>query len=164
MVFLDRLDRLVALDGRVDFIEWVTLTLIQLRLRPTLAAANRKLDGNIQHYHRALTTIFNSLVELSRDKAAAEKAHQAICRQLDIAYRPNQTLQSIGYQGLGSALMALEQVNFVWRRTLLQAFGDIIQADGRVEFREYELLRIMAQCLACPMPPLRPIPVNTSIR
>ena len=164
LVFLDRLERLVALDGHVDFIEWVTLTLIQLRLRPTLAAAKRKLDGNIRHYQRALSTIFNILVELSRDKVAAEKAHQAICRQMDIAYRPSQTLQSIGYQGLGSALMALQQVNFVWRKTLLQAFADIIQADGRVEFREYEILRIMAQCLACPMPPLRPIPVNTSIR
>ncbi|WP_320822739.1 M48 family metallopeptidase [Reinekea sp.] len=153
-IFLDRLERFIYLDGRVDFIEWVTLTLVHLRIRPRDGAAQQKLDGKIENYFSALSTIFNVLVELSRDKTAAEQAHQNICRQLGMAHEPNQTLQSIGYQRLGVALMSLESINFFWRKTLLQAFADLIQADGQVEFREYEILRIMAECLECPLPPL----------
>jgi len=154
VIFLDRLERLIHLDGRVDFIEWITLTLVHLRIRPRNGAAERKLDGKIENYYDALTIIFNVLVELSRDKAAAEQAHQAICRQLGMAHQPNQTLQSIGYQRLGTALLALDRLNFFWRKMLLQAFADLIQSDGQVEFREYEILRIMAECMECPLPPL----------
>ena len=154
VVFIDRLERLIYLDGRVDFIEWVTLTLVHLRIRPRADGVTRKLNGKIESYFTGLTTIFNVLVELSRDKVAAENAHQAICRQLGMDHQPNQTLRSIGYQRLGTALMALDSLNFFWRKTLLQAFADIIQSDGQVEFREYEIVRVMAECMECPLPPL----------
>jgi hypothetical protein len=40
----------------------------------------------------------------------------------------------------------------MWRKVILQACADIVQSDGRVEFLEYEALRVVADCMESPLP------------
>lgn len=154
VIFLDRLEFLVQLDGRVDFIEWVTLTLTRMRLQQADDKGFESLSSNLTPHLSALSDLFRILVEQSRDVVAAENMYQTVCERFDIEYQRNKTLQEIGFDKLSSALQALQVVSFSHRKSVLQACADIIQSDGEINFREYEVLRIIAECLECPMPVL----------
>jgi len=155
VVLLDRLEQLVALDGRVDFIEWITVTLVKLRIRPKINQRhNQKLDNKVERYFDVLRPIFNVLVEVNPDKPAAEKVNREICTRIGMAYEPNRSLNEVGYDKLDQAMVMLDGISFMWRKVILQACADIIQSDGKVAFREYEILRVIAECLECPLPPL----------
>ncbi len=152
VIFIDRLERLIELDGRVDFIEWITLTLTKRRLALVSVNRSNSLDNKIAPYFNDLQVLFNVLVELNPDKQAAEAAQQAVCQRLGMECKPNQTLREVGYDRVGAALQALENVNFMWRKVILQGCADIVESDGAIGFREYEIMRVVAECLDCPMP------------
>ncbi|TCS40157.1 M48 family metallopeptidase [Reinekea marinisedimentorum] len=154
VIFLDRLEFLVQLDGRVDFIEWVTLTLTRMRLQQADDRGFESLGSNLTPHLAALSDLFRILVEQSRDVVEAEQMYKSVCERFGIVYQPNKTLQEVGFDKLSSALLALQTVSFSHRKAVLQACADIIQSDGEIDFREYEVVRIIAECLECPMPVL----------
>lgn len=154
LVFIDRLEQLVALDGRVDFIEWVTLTLTKIRLAPGAGKQNKHLNSKIDGFKNELDTLFSALVELNPDTVRAEEMREQVCARYQIAYRPKTTLETVGFDTLSSALERLDNVSFMWRKNILQACADIVESNGQIAFREYEALRVVAECLACPLPPL----------
>jgi Zn-dependent protease with chaperone function len=154
LVFVDRLAELVALDGRVDFIEWVTLTLTKIRLSSDKPKYNQKLVNKIAPYKQSLHVLFSALVELSPDKVKAEAMLKQVCGRFDIDYSPKNSLEEVGYDKLAEALSQLETVSFLWRKSIIQACADIVESDGRIAFREYEALRVIGECFECPLPPL----------
>jgi hypothetical protein len=154
VIFLDRLEFLVQLDGRVDFIEWVTLTLTKMRLQQQDDKGFGNLGSTIEPHRASLSDLFRILVGQSRDVVAAEQMYKVVCERFGIEYQPNKTLKEIGFDQLSAALNALDTVNFTLRKGVLQACADIIQSDGEINFKEYEVLRIIAECLECPMPVL----------
>lgn len=154
VILMDRLDRLIQMDGRVDFSEWITVTLIKLRLQPGKRAADQKLLSELHRFNGALLTLFGVFVNLSSDRTAAEQAYRQVCEQLSLNAGPVPSLTSIGYDRLDQALTLLDSVSFMWRRVILQGCADIIQSDGRIGFREYEALRIVSECMASPLPVL----------
>jgi Zn-dependent protease with chaperone function len=57
-------------------------------------------------------------------------------------------------KSLDGALNVLEKANGTKKREMLEAFSACIAADGKVELSELELLRVIADALGCPMPPI----------
>ncbi len=57
-------------------------------------------------------------------------------------------------KSLDGALNVLEKANGTTKREMLEAFSACIAADGKVELSELELLRVIADALGCPMPPI----------
>ncbi len=57
-------------------------------------------------------------------------------------------------KSLDGALNVLEKANGTKKRGMLEAFSACIAADGKVELCELELLRVIADALGCPMPPI----------
>lgn len=154
VILMDRLDRLIHMDGRIDFSEWVIVSLIKLRLHPKNRAPDRKLLSNLTKFKGALKILFGVFVNLSQDRNAATKAYQNVCEQMNIGVDAVPSLDSIGFERLDQALELLDSVSFLWRKVILQGCADIIQADGNVGFREYEALRIVAECMDSPLPVL----------
>ncbi|EAR08163.1 Peptidase M48, Ste24p [Reinekea sp. MED297] len=153
VILLDRLQQLIELDGRVDFSEWVTVSLIRLRLQPSVRSQQNLLN-DLHKFKGALAVLFGVFVNLSRDRSAAEASYRSVCGQLDLAVESVPSLTEIGFDRLDQALELLDSVSFMWRGVILQGCADIIQADGEVGFREYEALRIIAECLDSPLPVL----------
>lgn len=152
LIFLDRLEYLVNLDGRVDFIEWVTLTLTKMRLQQKQDKGFESLKPVVPSQLDNLSDLFRILVEQSRDVVAAENMYKSVCERFGIEYQPNKSLKEVGFDKLSLAIQSLESVSFMQRKTVLQACADIIQSDGEINFKEYEVLRILAECLESPMP------------
>lgn len=153
VILLDRLQQLIELDGRVDFTEWVTVSMIRLRLHPK-NGGQQKLLNDLQKFKGALSILFSVFVNLSQDPAAAEATYRRTCAQLDLVPESVPSLEEIGFDRLDQALELLDSVSFMWRGVILQGCADIIQSDGEVGFREYEALRIIAECLESPLPVL----------
>jgi Zn-dependent protease with chaperone function len=57
-------------------------------------------------------------------------------------------------KSLDGALNVLEKASGAKKREMLEAFSACIAADGKVELNELELLRVIADALGCPMPPI----------
>lgn len=155
VIFLDRLDRLVQLDGRIDFVEWVTISLMKLRLAPKKGQGRRKLVNDIQKFKGALNILFMVFVNLNPDRSVAEKAYEDVCTRMNLNAQSFIDLDEIGYKKLDQALQLLDSISYMWRKVILQSCADIIQSDGHVAFKEYEALRIVAECLDSPLPVLR---------
>lgn len=153
VILMDRLQQLIELDGRVDFTEWVTVSMIRLRLNPK-TRGQQKLLNDLHKFKGALSILFGVFVNLSRDRAAAEGAYHGVCSQLDLVAERVTSLEELGFDRLDQALELLDSVSFMWRGVILQGCADIIQSDGEVGFREYEALRIIAECLDSPLPVL----------
>lgn len=154
VVFIDRLAQLVDLDGRVDFVEWVTLTLTRLRLTSQKNKSQQQLSNKIDQFKGDLDVIFSALVEINPDKAKAEKMRENVYGRFQIDYKPNATLEEVGYDKVTKALTNLESISFMWRKSILQACADIVESNGKIAFREYEALRVLGECFDCPVPPL----------
>src|SRR5690606_31616129 len=55
---------------------------------------------------------------------------------------------------LREALQALSRLSPLLKPAIIDACGHCIMHDGKVDVREYELMRLVADQLDCPMPPL----------
>ncbi|MEQ1826646.1 MAG: M48 family metallopeptidase [Pirellula sp.] len=62
--------------------------------------------------------------------------------------------ESCTLQAIDVALDVLEGTKNSHKRQMLEAFSACIAADGKVEVRELEILRIISDALGCPMPPV----------
>ncbi len=154
VILLDRLDRMVILDGRVDFVEWVTMTLLRLRLAQNPVDRSGKLNSNIANFAQSLRILFASIARFTPDQVLAEQGYAQVCQQLGIEEEGSGWPVRVAYEQLSEALAELSGISFMWRKVILQACADLIQQDGHIAFREYELLRIVAECLESPLPVL----------
>ena len=73
-----------------------------------------------------------------------------------LVYKPATILprEKCTLKSLDGALNVLEKANGATKREMLEAFSACIAADGKVELSELELLRVIADALGCPMPPI----------
>lgn len=155
VILIDRLDRLVALDGRVDFIEWVTITLVKLRLTPKKNVNRKKLVNDVQKFKGALNTLFMVFVHLNPSRSVAEKAYLDVCSSMNLPPSQVVSLEQVGFERLDQSLRLLDSISYMWRKVILQSCADIVQSNGKIAFAEYEALRIVAECLDSPLPLLR---------
>jgi len=153
LVFLDRIERLILADNQTRLPEWI----LAAQLRHHLQPGREKAPGRSQafkHAGPAVVTLLSALVYQNRQPEQAEAVYDRVIAPFDF---PNKTLKSpdqAGFRSVTEALEDLQDIAFFWRKSVLQACVDIIQADGAVHQDEYELIRTVADCLGCPMPPL----------
>jgi Zn-dependent protease with chaperone function len=154
LIFVDRLERLVLLDQRIDFIEWVTVAKTKMKLTPKKRQKNEKLKSQVHLYYESLNVLFNVFVSLNPDSTKSIPSYEAICSQIGMTPKLGSGLSDIGFEKFDKAIQNLDSISFMWRKMILQSCADIVQSNGQIAFREYEALRIVAECLDCPMPPL----------
>jgi Zn-dependent protease with chaperone function len=161
LVFLDRMERLIKLDGRIDFIEWVTFTLLKRRIGDD-EKKNTRLASNIAPFRPAIEEVLSAFRSLSPSPDQADRAYRSLCRSMSLSPKPERHTNE--FTPLADALIQLSSVSFTWRKVILEGCADIVQSNGRVAFKEYEALRVVADCMECPLPILRVEPGTTDPR
>ncbi|TBW59480.1 peptidase M48 [Marinobacter halodurans] len=152
--------RLVRADGRVTLFEFALLSFVHRHLSP----AGRKAD---KVRYRRFADVADSLGELlslaarSATTSADEARH---CYQEAVAGFQDRTVdlgpmrENVSSQALQKALTRLRGLSPLLKPAIIDACGHCILRDNQVVVREYEILRLVADQLDCPMPPL---PVTT---
>lgn len=153
LVFLDRLNRLANLDETLALREWVLLAQVRRHLSETAAVGSR-YTRPIKACGRDLQVVLSALVHVNRQPQLARAAFEQAVQPFDLPDEALLAPEQSGFTAVTDALEHLGEIAYFWRRAVLQACVDVIRADGVIHQDEYELLRTLADCLGCPMPPM----------
>lgn len=153
LVFLDRLNRLADLDETLALREWVLLAQVRRHLAEAGATGSRHTRP-IKECGRDLQTVLSALVHVNRQPQLARAAFEQAVSPFDLTDKSLLAPEQAGFVEVTEALEHLGEIAYFWRRAVLQACVDVIRADDAIHQDEYELLRTLADCLGCPMPPM----------
>lgn len=153
LVFLDRMDRLVLADGTVSIREWVLVAQLKHHLR----IGGERRSGSTRPFGQvggALSILLSALVHQNRQPDVAGSVFHRVMAPFDVTDKALKSAGEAHFAAVTQALETLAEVAFFWRRSVIQACIDLVQADGSIYQEEYELIRTIADALGCPMPPL----------
>lgn len=148
-------DDLVRLDGRYSIFEFALMTILRDRL-----AENSERHGRPKYfkYAEVLPEIRVLLSVLARVGAKAEgdvaKTYRHVMATFDRESRDVLDTAACSLTALTGALVKLNHVAPLLKKSLVEACADCVSHDGRVLPAEAELLQAIALELDCPMPPL----------
>ena len=161
--FRENVKYLVEADARIEVFEYAIQTALWRRLDPKFSGSGDR-PGVIRYYALApvagqCAILLSALANVGQDDAAAAaKAFAAGTIGLNLggarlSYLPADVCT---FKALDEALAELRAVAPQGKRQLIEACVACIAADGRIAVAEAELLRVVADSLGCPVPPLLP--------
>jgi hypothetical protein len=156
--FRQVMQQLVECDGSIGLFEYTLMKMVarQLRVHFYGAQTGDPRYGRVQDVLPECAVLLSALAHVgSDDEAEARKAFAKGVKFLDA--------QNVSIQFLARSEWDLSKVDAVLtrlagyhdplKRNILLACGKTVVSNGRVNEREAELLRAIADALACPMPP-----------
>ena len=152
---LNLLQSLVQLDGRLTVFEFALVTILRGHLAE---GAERDVPVRFFKYAQVLDEIRLLLSVLSR-AGSRDDAEVLATFRLGMAQFLRDTGAPVAatqctLPALNAALLKLEQLPPLLKKTVMEACADCVIRDGRVLAAEAELLQAVAVALDCPMPPL----------
>ncbi len=156
--WLDTLDELVHVDGRVNTFEFA----LQKLLVHTLALGRAPGAQIIQFYSfnavvTEISVVLSALAHASSNRDLDARAAFAVgAAQIKLIESHLTFLDpaSCDFTALDAALDQLAAASLPIRQRTLTAAAHLVGADGQILVAEAELLRAIAACLDLPMPPL----------
>ncbi len=144
-------------NGRVSLFEFAMISFVIKHL----TTATRPPKVKYRQYQAAERYLQTLLWLVARagtdDRAQAEQTYINTARTfMDNPAVPAE--EKVSAQALQNALEHLALLSPMLKPAVLDACGDCVQADGIIKPREYELIRLVADQLDCPLPPLAGIP------
>ena len=157
-VFSANIAALIRADRRLDLFEWAVRAVIERHLAPRFGEGrrdrvrHRRVAAVREEVQRLLSTLAHAG---SDDKAAAAAAMRQATGALGEAVEllPR---ERVSLKDLDKAVRELAGLAPLAKRRLIAACAACIEADHEVTVREAELMRIVAEVLGVPMPPLLP--------
>ncbi|MFW5825735.1 MAG: M48 family metallopeptidase, partial [Marinobacter sp.] len=152
---------LIQADARVTLFEFALHSFLQRHLAPDAARAVPVRYRSYKPVLSDLNLLFSLLARAGTDSPEAARAlHQEV---IDSFTGPRQAqrmelVTRVGVAALNTSLKRLNQLSPMLKPGILEACVQCIQHDGQVKAREYELLRIVADQLDIPLPPLTASP------
>lgn len=159
--FLATLTRIVHADGIETLAEFCLLRLVRLLLMPP-AKPDHELHA-IRPVLGDLSVLLSALAHAgATDPNAVKRAFAAATAKLVL---PNETLdlwpaERCDSPHLDAALTRLTAVSPGIKRRIVNACAHCVAHDNTVTVREAELLRVVALCLGCPLPPFADQPAS----
>lgn len=158
--FMEMVGVLIRLDGQVDLFEWCMHTTLEKHLGERFEADTDRSVGR-KRLRSCLPDA--SLVIATVGRIGAEDAESGIRSWKDgmatLGVRdgvPMPDASQCTLRTMRSALQRLGRIRFEDRKRLLQACEVVIDHDGTTTVEEAQLLRVIADSLDCPMPPIVP--------
>jgi hypothetical protein len=150
--FLSIMKAMIEADGRVTLFEFALFRIVEKQLRP----ADRTREEPAQFYSvRAVreeaTVMLSALAGASTTQP--EAAFEIGARTLDPDNPPAKVAVS-GLRPIDEALKKLARCSPPVKKRLIDAFAEVVAADGEVNVAEAELLRATAATLDVPIPPI----------
>jgi hypothetical protein len=155
--FRRNVEELILSDARVDLFEWTLRRVLLAHLTPHFerAGAPRIKHRSMRRLAPYCATLLSTLA-LARAGEDPESSYARAAQTLGLPDLAKLPPERCGLGPLDGALDELVQATPELKRQVLQACAEYVAADGRVVVAEAELLRAIADALACPMPPLLP--------
>lgn len=148
---MERLQRLAQLDQRLSTFEFALLVLLRKQLQ--LLPAPRPVK--LAQCAPAIAVVVATLLRAGGMRG--EVLERTFPRLLRTVVTPPPALPAAADTGLGRLARLLHQfrgLSLAERKTLLELAATAVLADAEVRIDEYELLRVVAGMLDCPMPVL----------
>jgi len=146
--------KLVVADQRLSLFE---LALTSFLSRHLSADAGRAVPVKYRTYKAVLPAISTVLGVFARAGTDNPQDVKKLYREAMAGFgavSPDATLPKVSIKDLRYALKTLSHLSPLLKPAVLDACGHCIEHDGQVGIREYELMRLVADQLDCPMPPL----------
>lgn len=153
---IEDLSRIANTDEKITFFEFALVTLTKQQL--TVSYGHR-----IKSKYHSFTDVSSEIALILRLFVIAsttnKKEQQTRFTQAIQLFSDNiQWVEKPTYNArkISHALNKLRLLSPILKRPLIDSFIECVMADNQVSPREYELLRLVAVVLDCPMPPLLP--------
>jgi len=153
-LLLSNVQKLVTADNRLSLFELALNTFLNRHLAPNAEQAVPVRHRNYRSVRADIECVVGLFARAGShsEQEAAKLYQEAIAGFFS---EPNQPPAStVSIKELQAALASLSRLSPLLKPGIIDACGHCIAHDGKVEVREYELMRLVADQLDCPMPPL----------
>jgi Zn-dependent protease with chaperone function len=152
--FIKDLVTLANIDSKFTFFEFSLITLVKQQLSPK---HGKKIKSKY-HSYKNVTKEISLIIKMfatasSQNQQAREKlydhAMQSFSAEIKWANTPKTKAENISH-----ALNKLRLISPLLKQPFLESCAECVLEDKAINHREYELLRLVATVIDCPMPPL----------
>lgn len=148
--------KLVAADNRVTLFELALTSFLSRHLGDD---SGRAVPVRHTSYRPVIPALQRLLSLLARAGAASPSEAENLFREAMAGFVSARSpvepvLEKVTMHQLTQALTTLNSLSPLLKPAVIDACGYCITRDGKVETREYELMRLVADQMDCPMPPL----------
>ncbi len=147
--------KLVIADNRVSLFE---LALTSFLSRHLGTGASRAIPVKYRSYRPVMPALQKVLSLLARAGSASREDAEALYRKAAAGFGESSGAlpiqEKVSMRQLTEALTMLNGLSPLLKPAVIDACGYCVTSDGKIEVREYELMRLVADQLDCPMPPL----------
>ena len=149
--------KLAAADQRITLFEFTLTSFLSRHLSDD---SGRAVPVRYRSYKPVRPAIQRLLSLLARASTDDPKEAEALYREAIAGFLPVRqsgdapTLEKVTMRQLQEALATLNGLSPLLKPAIIDACGYCITRDGEIRVKEYELMRLVADQLDCPMPPL----------
>ncbi len=154
-LFMGNMDVLIRADGRIGLSEWAVQKMIGKHLEEVFEARHSEVKYNklteVQQHCEILLSLLSHCDRQSgvSADAAFEAGKEALELNIELMQK-----KALNFNAMNTALNALSCLHPLRKPKLIKACIATVSADQRISTIELELLRTVADCLECPMPPI----------
>ena len=155
-LLITNVQKLVAADNRVTLFELALTSFLSRHLGDEAARVVPVRHKSYKPVMPALQRLLSLMARAgSESQSDAEKLYrEAMAGFMNAKDGVEPVLEKVTMRQLREALTALNGLSPLLKPAIIDACGHCITRDGKVETREYELMRLVADQMDCPMPPL----------
>ncbi len=149
-------EMLIRADNRLSLFELAMHTFLRRHLADDSA---RVVPVRYRSYRRVTSQLQIVLSLMARAGAEDGRNRQSLFEEAMAGFISNgersELLTEVSVTRLRQALLTLNSLSPLLKPGIIDACGHCIMADGEISTNEYELIRLVADQLDCPMPPLK---------
>jgi len=148
-------EALIKADQRLSLFELTMISFLQKHLAPD---ASRVVPVRYRNYRAVqihLRVLFSLLARLGENSPDNQQAlFDETMAGFQSGKKPIKLLDQIPLKQLREALWHLNRLSPLLKPGIIDACSYCVLSDGEIKPREYEMIRLIADQLDCPMPPL----------
>lgn len=158
-------EKLIKSDKRYTLFEFTLLSMLKAHLSATSAKSVKTRFFSFKPLQKELQLLFSVMVYSGESNHKnRSKIYQQTMQQFLAGNKQTGegllALKEISPAKISAALKSLAQMSPLLKKSVIEASADIAMHDGSLKYTEAEFLRVIADLLACPLPPLLPRAVN----
>ncbi|MFO8053002.1 MAG: M48 family metallopeptidase [Candidatus Omnitrophota bacterium] len=159
-LFKDNLEAIINADGKVSLFEYIVKTIILSHLRPAFEKPSppQVIYHNLKKLKSECSLLLSYLAHYGIDDQTkkAEAFSQAVKKIKIINSADFLSTEKCLLKDFDQVLDRLGKTTFSLKRKLIDACVTCVIADGEITTKQAELIRVTADAIGCPIPPLFP--------
>ncbi|SFM42782.1 M48 family metallopeptidase [Marinobacter zhejiangensis] len=147
---------LVMADNRMTLFEFALTSFLKRHLSVDAGRAPGVRYRSYRPVAAHLTTLFSLMARAgtASSEEASQLYQEAIAGFCEPGDAANTMPDKVSLKALGEALRHLNGLSPLLKPAIIDACGHCVTHDGKVDATEYDIMRLVADQLDCPMPPL----------